>query len=58
MMKLVFATNNQHKLNEVRRMLGERFNVLGLSDIGCNEDIPETADTLEGNASIKSRYVS
>jgi XTP/dITP diphosphohydrolase len=57
MMKLVFATNNQHKLNEVRRMLGERFNVLGLSDIGCNEDIPETADTLEGNASIKSRYV-
>ncbi len=55
--KIVFATNNAHKLEEIRAILGEDFQVLGLSDIGCNEDIPETADTLEGNAEIKARYV-
>ena len=49
-MKLVFATNNAHKLSEVRQILGDAFEVVGLKDIGCTEDIPETAETLEGNA--------
>jgi XTP/dITP diphosphohydrolase len=56
-MKIVFATNNQHKLAEVRQILGEHFDVVGLNDIGCHEDIPETADTLEGNALQKAHYV-
>lgn len=56
-MKIVFATNNQHKLSEVRQILGESFEVVGLKDIGCTEDIPETAETLEGNALQKARYV-
>lgn len=56
-MKLVFATNNAHKLQEVRQILGDSFEVVGLHDIGCHEDIPETADTLEGNALQKARYV-
>lgn len=56
-MKLVFATNNAHKLQEVRQILGDRFKVVSLSDIGCHEDIPETANTLEGNALQKARYV-
>ncbi len=56
-MKIVFATNNAHKLQEVRQILDNRFDVVGLSDIGCTEDIPETADTLEGNALQKARYV-
>lgn len=56
-MKLVFATNNQHKLHEVKEMLGGRFEILSLQDINCNEEIPETADTLDGNASQKSMYV-
>lgn len=56
-MKIVFATNNQHKLAEVRQILGEHFDVVGLNDIGCHEDIPETADTLEGNAQQKAYYV-
>ena len=51
------ATNNAHKLEEVRQILGNTFIVKGLSDIGCMEDIPETADTLEGNALQKARYV-
>jgi XTP/dITP diphosphohydrolase len=57
-MKLVFATNNQHKLTEVRSILGNKFEILSLADIGCNDDIPETAETLEGNASIKAWYVA
>lgn len=56
-MELVFATNNSHKLEEVRAILGDRFKILSLSDIGCHEDIPETADTFEGNALMKARYV-
>ena len=56
-MKIVFATNNTHKLSEVRQILGESFEVVGLQDIGCTEDIPETAETLEGNALQKARYV-
>ena len=57
MKKLVFATNNPHKLEEVHAILKEKFEVLGLAQIGCNEDIPETGTTLEANASIKSHYV-
>lgn len=56
-MKLVFATNNSHKLEEVRQILGDRFEVLSLNDIGCHEDIPETADTFQGNALQKARFV-
>ncbi len=56
-MKLVFATNNAHKLDEIRAMLGDKVELLSLTDIGCTADIPETADTLEGNALIKARYV-
>lgn len=56
-MKLVFATNNSHKLEEVRQILGSKVDVLSLNDIGCHDDIPETADTLQGNALIKARYI-
>ena len=56
-MKLVFATNNKHKLEEVRAILGNTIEVLSLNDIDCHDDIPETADTLEGNALIKARYI-
>ncbi len=56
-MKLVFATNNAHKLEEIRAMLGSEIEILSLADIGCHDDIPETADTLEGNALIKARWV-
>ena len=51
------ATNNAHKLEEVRQILGNAYTVKSLNDIGCTEDIPETADTLEGNALQKARYV-
>lgn len=54
---LIMATNNAHKLREIRQILGEAYHVKGLADIGCNEEIPETADTLEGNALQKARYV-
>lgn len=57
MKKLVFATNNLHKLEEVRAILKEKFEVAGLADIGCHEEIPETGVTLKENASIKSHYV-
>ncbi len=57
MKQIVFATNNPHKLEELREILGASFQVLSLKEIGCHEDIPETADTLEGNAEIKARYV-
>jgi XTP/dITP diphosphohydrolase len=56
-MKLVFATNNRHKLEEVRAIVGNRVEVLSLNDIDCHDDIPETADTLQGNALIKARYI-
>lgn len=55
--KIVFATNNAHKLEEIRRIVGDSLAVLSLSDIGCNVDIPENEDTLEGNAMAKARYV-
>lgn len=57
MKRLVFATNNIHKLEEIRTILGSHVEVLSLSDIHCHVDIPETADTLEGNALQKAHYV-
>lgn len=56
-MRLVFATNNKHKLQEVRDIVGDRVEVLSLADINCYDDIPETADTLQGNALIKARHI-
>lgn len=57
MKKIVFATNNSHKLEELRRLTKGKIEILSLSDINCHDDIPETADTLEGNALIKARWV-
>ncbi len=57
MKKIVFATNNKHKLDEVRAILSGKVAVLSLSDINCHDEIPETADTLEGNAALKARYI-
>ena len=57
MKKLVFASNNAHKLSEIRALLGDRIEIISLSDLQCHDEIPETADTLEGNALIKARYV-
>lgn len=55
--ELVFASNNPHKLSEVRRIVGDRFRILSLADIGCHDDIPETAATLDGNSLLKARWV-
>lgn len=55
--KIVFATNNLHKLEEARALANGYLEILSLSDIGCHDDIPETATTLEGNALIKARWV-
>lgn len=54
---IVFATNNLHKLHEIKMMIGDKYDVLSLGDINCHDDIPETASTLEGNALLKARYV-
>ncbi|WP_036879394.1 non-canonical purine NTP diphosphatase [Xylanibacter oryzae] len=56
-MKIVFATNNNNKLREIREILGNKYEIVSLKDIGCDVDIPETSDTLEGNALIKAKYV-
>jgi len=56
-MKLVFATNNQHKLKEISAMAGKFFEIVSLSDIGCFDEIPETGETLEENAIQKAMYV-
>lgn len=56
-MKLVFATNNQHKLHEIKHLLDGSFEVLSLNDINCSDDIPENQDTIEGNASEKAFYI-
>lgn len=56
-MKIVFATNNKHKLDEVRKIVGGNIEIISLEDIGCFDDIPETADTLEGNAILKANYI-
>ncbi len=58
MMKIVFATNNQHKLEEIRQILGEKFEVLSLNDIGCHDDIPEDHDTLQENALQKAQFIA
>lgn len=55
--KLVFATNNMHKLEEVSKIVGDNLEIVSLNDINCHDDIPETADTLEGNALLKARYI-
>lgn len=57
MKKFVFATNNAHKLKEVAAIVGHQIELLSLKDIGCHDDIPETSDTLEGNALQKAKYV-
>ena len=56
-MKLVFATNNAHKLEEARKLAGDRISILSLADIGCHEELPETHDTIEGNSLEKASYV-
>lgn len=56
-MRLCFATNNHHKLEEVMGVLGDAFHVLTLTEIGCNEELPETRDTILGNARQKAEYV-
>ena len=56
-MKLIFASGNENKVREIQALLNKQFEVKGLSEIGLNEDIPETADDLEGNALLKARYV-
>ena len=55
--KFVFATNNAHKLEEVTAILGNKIELLSMKDVNCHADIPETADTLEGNALLKARYI-
>ena len=57
MKQLVFATNNTHKLDEVRAMLEPDYKIISLSELNCFDDIPETADTLEGNALLKAEYI-
>lgn len=57
-MKLVFASNNKNKIEEIKHQLPESIELLSLEDIGCREDIPETADTIEGNAILKANYVT
>ena len=56
-MKIVFATNNKHKLEEIKDILGKNFEIVSLTEIGCHEDIPETGSTLQENARQKSTYV-
>lgn len=57
MIQLIFATNNAHKLEEVRAVVGNKFHIRTLADLGCTDDIPETGDTFEANASQKSTYL-
>ncbi|WP_396188942.1 non-canonical purine NTP diphosphatase [Flavobacterium sp.] len=56
-MKLVFASNNKNKIAEIQQLIGDKFEIVSLQDIGCTEDIPETAETIEGNAILKAQYV-
>ena len=55
-MKLVFSTNNKNKIKEIKSLIGSSFELLSLEEIDCNEDIPETSDTIEGNALQKAQY--
>ena len=57
-MKLVFASNNKNKIKEIQSILNGSIQILGLEEIGCYEEIPETADTIEGNAVLKANYVT
>ncbi|MDO4512372.1 MAG: non-canonical purine NTP diphosphatase [Bacteroidales bacterium] len=57
MKEIVFATNNAHKLQELREIVGDKFKILSLNDIDCHDDIPETCPTIEGNAEQKARYI-
>lgn len=57
MNKIVFATNNAHKLQELREIVGEKLTILSLNDIDCHDDIPETCPTIEGNAEQKARFI-
>lgn len=57
-MKLVFASNNKNKIKEIQSILNGNIQLLSLEDIGCHEEIPETADTIEGNAILKANYVT
>ena len=57
MIEICFASNNSHKLSEVRQIIGPDFRILSLSDIGCEDDLPETSDSFQGNASQKAEYV-
>jgi XTP/dITP diphosphohydrolase len=57
MKELVFATNNPHKIKEISEIIGNEIRIISLADIGCFDEIPEDAETLEGNASFKARYV-
>jgi len=57
MKKIVFASSNEHKVSEVRKILGDQYEILSLKDINCTEDIPETQETIEGNAIQKANYV-
>lgn len=56
-MKIIFATNNAHKLEEIREILGSKYEIMSLSDIGCHDDIPETGSTIEENARQKAKYI-
>ena len=57
-MKLVFASNNKNKIQEIQALVPKNIQIVSLEDIGCTEDIPETADTIEGNAILKANYVT
>lgn len=57
-MKIVFATNNENKIKEIQSMLPENITIVSLQSIGCLEEIPETAETIEGNAIMKANYVT
>ena len=56
-MKLIFATNNAHKLDEVQKIIGNKIQIVSLNDIGCTDEIPETTPTLQGNALQKAKYI-
>ena len=58
LMKIVFASNNPNKVKEIQLLLPKSIELVGLTDIGCTEDIPETAETIEGNAILKADYVT
>ena len=57
MKNIVFASNNKNKLREIRNIVGDKYNILSLEDINCHDEIPETAETIEGNAALKAEWV-